>query len=123
MPLEEGEDFFTLRNLLIKRFSPAERVTFYRCELRSRKRGKGETVREFGFALSRLEQDSKEITLVEQFIGGLSNTELQKHVQFGHPETLDRAISLAGEYVAFQGAPLERFGSQKTLSGASQYAR
>ena len=36
--------------------------------------------------------------------------ELQKHVQFEHPETLDQAISLAGEYVAFQGAPLERFG-------------
>ena len=35
--------------------------------------------------------------------------ELQKQAQFGHPETLDQAISLAGEYVAFQGTPLERF--------------
>ena len=42
-----------------------------------------------------MEQDAKEIILVEQFIGG--NMELQKRVLFGHPETLDQAISLAGE--------------------------
>ena len=49
-----GEDFGTLRNLLIKRFGSKERVTCYRCEFWNRKRAKGKTVEEVGFALSRL---------------------------------------------------------------------
>ncbi|CAC5394892.1 unnamed protein product [Mytilus coruscus] len=38
--------------------------------------------------------------------GGLGSAELKRHVQFAHPTTLDRAISLAVEFEAFEGAQI-----------------
>lgn len=114
---EESEDFDTLREALVRRFNPAERVTLHRCEFRNRKLQKGESVSEYGFALNRMAakayrdipQEPREIIMVEQFISGLGNVELQRHVQFGHPATLDAAISLAGEFVAFQGSTYDKY--------------
>ena len=40
---------------------------------------------------------------MEQFVIGLGNVDLQRYVQFGHPQTINQAVSLAGEYIAFQG--------------------
>ena len=37
----------------------------------------------------------RESLIVEQYINGLTNPEMKRHVQFAHPNTLDRAISLA----------------------------
>jgi hypothetical protein len=45
----------------------------------------------------------RESLIVEQYITGLGNQEVKKHVQFAHPNTLDRAISLAVEFEAFEG--------------------
>ena len=42
--------------------------------------------------------------VIDQFITGLNNYDLQKHVQFGHPKTLNEAISLATEYEALEGS-------------------
>lgn len=53
--------------------------------------------------------DAKEIYIIDQFIYGLGNQELKKHVKFIHPKTLDHAISLAVEFESFEG-------SQNTLS-------
>ena len=53
--------------------------------------------------------DAKEIYIIDQFIYGLGNQELKKHVKFKHPKTLDHAISLAVEFESFEG-------SQNTLS-------
>lgn len=46
----------------------------------------------------------RESLIIEQYISGLGSPELQRHVQFAHPTTLDRAISLAVEFEAFDGA-------------------
>ena len=107
---EEVEDFDTLRDVLEARFNPQNRATTHRCDFRNRKWQKGESVAEFGFVLSRLgakaynsiTQESREVIMIEQFIGGLGSLELQRHVQFGHPTTLEQAVSLAGEFVSFQ---------------------
>lgn len=46
----------------------------------------------------------RESLTVEQFVTGLSCHERKRHVQFSHPKTLDRAISLALEYELFEGS-------------------
>lgn len=45
----------------------------------------------------------RESFTVEQFVTGLSSHELKRYVQFYHPKTLDRAISLALVYESFEG--------------------
>ncbi|CAC5389607.1 unnamed protein product [Mytilus coruscus] len=70
-----------------------------------------ETVSEYGQALRRggylafpnEKQDSEmmEKVLINKFIGGLNNLNLQKHVQFQRANTLDTSISYAIEYEAF----------------------
>jgi hypothetical protein len=47
----------------------------------------------------------RESLTVEQFITGLNGQELKRFVQFAHPKTLDRAISLALEFESFDGLP------------------
>lgn len=44
--------------------------------------------------------------VINQFINGLSNVEMEKHVQFAHPQTLEAAIACAVEFEAFTGAQL-----------------
>ncbi|XP_062608079.1 uncharacterized protein LOC134269914 [Saccostrea cucullata] len=47
---------------------------------------------------------SRENLVIDQYISGLGDIELKKYVQFAHPSTLDKAISLAVEFEAFDGA-------------------
>ena len=42
--------------------------------------------------------------VIDQFITGIGNFELQKHVQFGHPKSINAAIGLATEYEALEGS-------------------
>ena len=46
--------------------------------------------------------DCQEQWVLDQFVLGLDRPELKKHVQFGHPRTLNEAISLAMEYESFE---------------------
>ena len=81
----------------------------YRSEFMNRKKFKGESVSDFGFSLSRLvnraygdlPRDSKETIVVEQFICGLDDTDLKRHVFFRNSNTLTQAISFAEEFVSF----------------------
>lgn len=100
--------------MLTQRFSPHERELAFRCEFRNRKRNKGESVSDYGYALPRLGQkafplmpsSALESCIIEQFVHGLGNFEMQIHVQFFHPQTLDQAISSAVEYCALLGFSL-----------------
>ena len=104
-------DYATLKQALIQRFSPKERELTYRCEFRNRRRMKDEQCSDYGFALRRLAQRAYpnvpylalEVQLINQFITGLGSLELEKHVQFHHPKTLDEAINLAMEYTSVCG--------------------
>ena len=65
---------------------------------------------QFGYALRRLASkvfpgislNAKEQWILDQFINGLGNAEIRKHVQFAHPKNLHEAISLATEYECFE---------------------
>ena len=107
-----------LKAVLVRRFCPPEREMAHRCEFKNRKRKSNELVAEFGYALRRLSSlaypslqfHAREGMLIDQYIAGLDNQELRRHVQFAHPQSLDRAISLALEFEAFDGA---QYGSSK----------
>ena len=84
----EVDNYDVLRSVLKKRFSSKERVPMYRSEFRNRKKFNRESVSDFGFSLSRLMHraysdlpwDTRETIIVEQFIHGLDDTDLKRHV-------------------------------------------
>ncbi|CAC5377356.1 unnamed protein product [Mytilus coruscus] len=74
-----------------------------------------EVLADFGYALRRLVRlaypDGEYNTVLEQLVinqllNGLSNIEMEKHVQFAHPLTLEAAVACAEEFEAFTGAQL-----------------
>lgn len=68
-----------------------------------------------GYSLKRLAQrafpnepnSSLEIHVIDQYLNGLGNYELKKHLTFKHPQTLQQAISCASECEAIEG-PLDK---------------
>jgi hypothetical protein len=40
--------------------------------------------------------------IIELYVSGLGNPELKRHAQFAHPSPLDRTISIAVEFEAFE---------------------
>ena len=104
------EDFDSLVKELTRRFSPVEMETSYRLEFRNRVRQSQESVMQFGYALRRLaskafpsiHNDCQEQWVLDQFVIGLNNHELKRHVHFGHPKNLNEAIALALEYECFE---------------------
>ena len=104
-------DYSALKQSLIQRFNPKEREITYRCEFRTRIRKGNEQCSDYGYALRRLAQraypnlpyNALEVIVIDQFIMGLGSLELQKHVQFKHPDTLNEAISMAMEYTSVCG--------------------
>lgn len=98
------------------RFSPRERASSYKAEIKTKRRQTGESVADFGHSLRRLAIKaypncsfaSVETHVIDQFIYGLGDIDLGKHVQFNHPSTIDKAIALAVEYESFVGKCDER---------------
>lgn len=98
------------------RFSPRERASSYKAEIKTKRRQTGESVADFGHSLRRLAIKaypncsfaSVETHVIDQFIYGLGDIDLRKHVQFNHPSTIDKAIALAVEYESFVGKCDER---------------
>ncbi|CAC5369131.1 unnamed protein product [Mytilus coruscus] len=108
-------DYTALKDVLAQRFSPKERVTAYRCEFRGRKRKPGESLTDFRYALRRLVRlaypddvysNVLEQLVINQFILDLCHSEMEKHVQFAHPQTLEAAIANAVEFEAFTNAQM-----------------
>lgn len=113
LKLSVVHNYALLKSVLAQRFNPKERVTASRCEFSARKRKSGENLSDFGYALRRHVRlaypDSEynsvlEQLVINQFITGLCHTDMEKHVQFSHPETLEEAIASAVEYEAFTSA-------------------
>ena len=122
LTLEQQKDYDNLKSILTKRFNPQELVIAHRCEFRSRKRNKGESPSDYGYALRRLgclafpemTYNDREINVLEQFINGIGNSAIHDHVIFHHPKTLEEAISLAIEFEAVKGP---QFSLHKPLYG------
>jgi hypothetical protein len=113
-------DYDRLKSVLTQRFAPAERITAYRCEFRVRKRERGESVTDYGYALRRLAMrafpriawEAREDIVVDQYINGLGTLE------FVHPSNLDSAISAAVEFEAFDGTQQTARKPQNTIKDA-----
>ena len=112
LTISQLNDYSTLKAILSDRYDPKEKEVTYRCQFRFRRREKGESASDYGYNLSKLAQKAYpnltltqlEVHVIDQFINGLGNHELQKHVQFRHPKTLHEAIGLATEYEALEGS-------------------
>lgn len=108
----ELNNYVELKSALTQRFCPVEREAAYRCDFRNRRRKFGESVADYGYTLRRLASrafpsfplEMREGLTVEQFVTGLGSQELKRYVQFSHPKSLDRAISLALEFESFEGS-------------------
>ncbi|XP_062588198.1 uncharacterized protein LOC134249845 [Saccostrea cucullata] len=108
----ELNNYFELKSALTQRICPAEREAAYRCDFRNRRRKFGESVADYGYTLRRIASrafssfplDMRESLTVEQFVSGLGSQELKRYVQFSHPKSLGRAISLALEFESFEGS-------------------
>lgn len=109
LPAQVQSDYDALIVELARRYNPAEREAAWRVEFRNRMRQGNETAMQYGYALKRLALKAfpqmtlaaQEQWVMDQFSAGLGNVDLRRHVQFGHPKTLNDAISLAVEYEAF----------------------
>ena len=113
----ERNDFVSIVMALRRRFDPGQRENLKRTEFRARLKRKEESVGEYGFALGRLAAaaypgmslEARETLIIDQFVSGLPNKEVKKHIHFNHPETIHDAIALACEYESFDGS----IGSKK----------
>ena len=112
LPIKEMEDYQSILRALKRRFDPEEREGFHKDHFKTRYKKEEESSSEYGFTLSRIAasayprmapKDREEI-VIDQFINGLPTREIQKHVKFGNPQTLDKAIALATEYEGFEGS-------------------
>ena len=105
-------DYSKLKSILSDRYDPEEKEVTYRCQFRHYRREKGVSVSDYGYNLNKLAQKAYpnlmltqlEVHVIDQFINGLGHHELQRHVQFRHPNTLHEAIGLATEYEALEGS-------------------
>ena len=101
---------------VMAQFDPEQRESLKRIEFRNRHKKTDETVAEYGLALIRLvtsaypslSQEAKEDLSVEQFITGLPSKEIQQHIRFGRPRSMEDAITLATEFESFYGKCEER---------------
>ena len=102
----EKTDYGLLQLALAREFDMQEMVMAHRSVYKNRRRKKDETVAQFGFELRRLAQKAYpalslrelEVHIIDQYLEGLGDKELRKHVQLHHPQTLSQAIGLAVEY-------------------------
>ena len=111
-------DYESLYKALLSRFAPSGHESKYQNELLARKRGKNESLNLYGYELQRLasraysKQEFPESLLVQLFLNGLKNKPATRHVSLQHPDSLEEAIALATEYMAF--------GSESDSEGESK---
>lgn len=103
---EHCYNYDVLVNILAGRFKPEGQEEAYKAEFRGRCKKKTETFMDFGFALRRLgirafpklNHEAREDIVRDQFLTGLVEPEMRKHVSLAHPKNLDQAITMASEY-------------------------
>ena len=122
MTPEVKRDYYKIVAEMNRCYDPRERSTAYKIEFRGRVRHRNENIMAYAQDLRRLVNKaypdmpmmSLDAFVLDQFIMGLGSMEIRRHVQFGHPADIDRAISLAIEYEAFEAASAnDRFKKPK----------
>ena len=112
LTIAQLSNYQVMKQVITDRYEPKEKDVAYRCQFRYRKREKGESISDYGYQLNKLARKAfpnltlsqLEMHVIDQFITGIGNYELQKHVQFGHPKSINAAIGLATEYEALEGS-------------------
>ena len=96
----------SLVSALTQRFKPDGHEEAYKAEFRRKTKTKEESFLEFGHRLRRLairafpkiNHESREELVVDQFLMGLIDPEMRRHVSLAHPRNVDQAITLATEF-------------------------
>ena len=91
---------------LTQRFKPDGQQEAYKAEFRHRTRKRDESFMEYGYALKRLAirafpkitHEAREDLIVDQFLQGLADAEMRRHISLTHPSGVDQAVGLATEY-------------------------
>ncbi len=111
LPPHVVQDFHLLTDAIGRRFDPAERAVSHRCEFQNRKRKPSESASDFAYDLRKIavrafsehSNTDREDRCLDQFMIGLGDLDMRKHIQFKHPQNFDEAISHAIEYEAVVG--------------------
>lgn len=111
LPFSLRFDYRALVQELNRRFNPPEREAAWKLEFRNRQRSSTESVMTYAYdlkklankAFPRMSYETRDLWVMDQFQNGLSDKDMKRHVQFGHPKSLHEAISLAVEFEAFEG--------------------
>ena len=105
----QKSNYITLTSVLAKRFNPPHRENAFRAVLRQRRRLPKESLMDFGCEVSRLAQkaypefpyEALDQVSREQFVRGLSDVDMKRHVDLWNPSSLEEAISLATQFESF----------------------
>ena len=105
----QKSNYITLTSVLAKRFNPPHRENAFRAVLRQRRRLPKESLMDFGCEVSRLAQkaypefpyEALDQVSREQFVRGLSDVDMKRHVDLQNPSSLEEAISLATQFESF----------------------
>jgi hypothetical protein len=119
------ENYDLLVAELNRRYNPTERISAWKIEFRNRMKLPNETLTQYAQGLKRLVAKAypnlpvaaQEQFVLDQFSLGLSNLEMKRHVQFGHPRTLNEALSLSIEFDAFESGNRDKLRKPPSKTG------
>ena len=91
---------------LTQRFKPEGQEDAHKVQFQNRFRRKDESFMEYGYALGRLairafpqiKHEAREELIVNQFLQGLIDLEMCRHVSLTHPTSVDQAVSRVTEF-------------------------
>ena len=106
----QRSDYEAKKSALEKRLSPPDRKNLFRAVFHQRKRESKESLMDYGSDLMLLAQraypEFSYTTLDQvayyQFIRGLPDVDMKRHVDLGSSSSLDEAINLATQYESFE---------------------
>ena len=101
-----NDDYDSLVQMMGHLFKPKGLEETYKAEFRGRNKRKDETYIDLGYTLRRLviralpglSHDVHETMVLEQFLMGLQDADMRKHVRLVHPKGLDGAVMLATQF-------------------------
>ena len=101
-----NDDYDSLVEMMGHRFKSKGQEETYKAEFRGWNKRKDETYLELGYMLRRLairafpglSHDAHETMVLEQFLMGLQNADMRKHMRLAHPKGMDGVVMLATEF-------------------------
>ena len=105
----QKSNYITLTSVLAKRFNPPHQENAFCAVLRQRRRLPEESLMDFGCEVSHLAQkaypefpyEALDQVSREQFVRGLSDVDMKRHVDLRNPSSLEEAISFATRFESF----------------------